>query len=215
MHQACTQHFYYIANDLGVVLTGLPGAQGDIVQARGRQTLGVADHLHQQYPVDKAKRLRHPNIRRRQPIEGIHLGVEPRLLLLFLAVAGLLGHGPRAAAIALTTPLLILHRLLKATLFRFLEYLGTAPLPLGEHHVDLSLFATHQLTLNRLDEAVINQRLQSLGYLQLFTSSPLLFLPSPAATQRLIRRARNERPFSLPVLSLASAAVATSRCTAT
>ncbi|MDZ7854335.1 MAG: hypothetical protein U5L98_17315 [Halomonas sp.] len=64
-----------------------------------------------------------------------------------------------AAAVALLASLLVLHGLLETALLGLLEDLGTAPLAVGAHDVHLGFLAAHQLALDRVDQAVVDQRL--------------------------------------------------------
>ena len=58
----------------------------------------------------------------------------------------------------------VVDRLAEAALVGFLVDLGAARLVAAAHHVDHRLLAAHQLAHDRVDQAFVDQRLQSLGW---------------------------------------------------
>src|SRR5687767_4677550 len=126
-------------------------------------SIGICDQLHEQYAVEETKRLRHPNSGRHKPVQRVDFGVFPDSLLFLAAVACALRHGPGLATAADLSPLLILRTLLKATLRHVLVDLGTANLRPGTYDVDSRFLTAFELTDHFVDDAVIQQRLQSFG----------------------------------------------------
>jgi len=112
--------------------------------------------------------LRHAHAGRGELIQRIDLGVFPVVFLLLAAEAGGLADRARLAAAAHLAPFLILHACLEAALRHVLVDLGAAHRVTAAHHVHRRFLAAFQRPDHRVDDAVVNQRLQALGSLHGF-----------------------------------------------
>ena len=175
MDEADAKHLHYIGDDPGVKFPCLLHREHDVIQTRRRISLCIADHVHEQDTVDKTVCLRHSHTSRRETTQRIYLGVQPGLFLLLLTIAAAFADRSGTAAVLDRAPFLILHRLLEAALACFLVNLRAAHILATSNHIHLSFLATHQLTEDFIDEAVINQWLQSCWY---FHGLPVCFSKS-------------------------------------
>ncbi len=133
-----------------------------VVEAGGDIALFVGDELHQQHAIEADIGPGHPHPGRRQFEQGIHFGVLPHLFVLLATVFGAFLHGAGIATAAHLAPFLIDHGLLEAALGRLFIDFGAADLVAAAHHIDVGLFAAHQPADDVIDQAVINQRLDSI-----------------------------------------------------
>src|SRR4029077_11738780 len=88
------------------------------------------------------------------------------------AVAAALLHGARAAAVLHPAPFRVVDALAEGALFVFLVALGAAHLAAAAHHVDHGFLAAHQLAADRIDEAGLDERFDSLRDFQKGFSAP-------------------------------------------
>ena len=162
MDMTGTEHPHHIADHLVVIDDRLLGGECHIVEARRDIAILIGDKFHQEDTIEADIGLRHPHTGRRQLEQGVDLGVLPHLFMLLAAVLGALLHSASAAAVTHLTPLLIDHGLLEAALGRLFIDFGAADLVATAHHIDVGLFAAHQPADDLIDQAVINQRLDSI-----------------------------------------------------
>ncbi|MCY1554427.1 hypothetical protein D9M68_909990 [compost metagenome] len=144
MHHSGAQHQHDLANDEGVERAGILRFEVNVVQARGRITIGIGDQLHQEHAVLEVVRLGHPHTGRGQAEQGRHFGVLPGIFGFFAAVLAALGHGPGVTAVAYLAALLVFGGLAETALVGFFIDLGAAYLAATAHHVHSGFLATHQ-----------------------------------------------------------------------
>ena len=123
----------------------------------------IGDQFHQQHALEEVVGLGHAHAGRGQTVEGIDLGALPRRLLRFPAETRALGHGARLARVLDLAVLGVVHRLAEAAVRGLLVDLGAACLVTTAHHEDHRFLAAHELALDRVDQSLVDERLQSLG----------------------------------------------------
>ncbi|MNC07698.1 hypothetical protein D3C75_552540 [compost metagenome] len=162
MDEAGAEHAHHVADHLAVIDERLLGRERHVVEAGRHVAVGVRDELHQEHAVQTDIGGGHPHAGGSQLEQGIHLGVLPHLFVLLATVLGALLHGAGAAAVAHLAPFLIDHGLLEAALGGLFIDFGAADLVAAAHHIDVGFFAAHQPADDIVDQAVINQRLDSI-----------------------------------------------------
>ena len=163
MHDTGAQHAYDFNQQSGMVPASILRREDDVVQARSRVTVRVGDQFHQQHPIAKVIGLGHPHAGPSQAVERIDLGALPGCFLRFAAKLGALGHRPRLAGIFDLAVLGVVHRLTKTAFGRFFVDLGAARVVANPHHIHHGFLATHELAHHAVDQAFVDQGLQSLG----------------------------------------------------
>src|SRR5688500_6742662 len=96
-----------------------------------------------------------------QTVQGVHLGILPSLFLGFAPIAGAFFHGARTTAVIFFTAFSIVHALAKTALMGFFVNFRATYFFYAAHHIDRGFLATHQLTDDLIDEAILNQRFNS------------------------------------------------------
>src|SRR6202453_1054978 len=98
-----------------------------------------------------------------QPIQGIDFGVLPFRFLHSAAVTAAPPERARIAAAARPAPFLVSRELVKAALLRLFIDFGAPVLVTADHDVYRCLLAALQAAQDRVDHAVVDERLQPLG----------------------------------------------------
>src|SRR5687768_16275837 len=96
-----------------------------------------------------------------QSVQGVYLGILPRLFLRFAPITSTLFHGTRTAAVFYLTAFGVVHALAKTALMGFLVNFRATYLFSAAHHIDRGFLATHQLTDDLIDQAILDQRFNS------------------------------------------------------
>src|SRR5688500_3396880 len=103
----------------------------------------------------------HADTRRRQSVQGVYLGILPGLFLRFAPIACTLFHGTRATAVFYLTAFRVVHALAKTALMGFFVNFRATYLFSAAHHINRGFLATHQLTDDLINQAILNQRFNS------------------------------------------------------
>ena len=145
-----------------MVRARLLGREVDVVEPRRGIAVLVGHEFHQQHAVEEVVRLGHAHAGRGQAVQRIDLGALPGRFCRLPAEARALGHGARLARVLDLAVLGVVDGLAEAALRGLLVDLGAARLFAAANHVNRGFLAAHQLAHDRIDQAFLEQRLQSL-----------------------------------------------------
>ncbi len=106
-----------------------------------------------------------------QSYQRICFGPLPDYFLLFSPKSGAVLHGTLTTADASLSSFVVLNGFLETTIGDILVHFGGAKLVTTTHNKDLGFLPAHQRTNNFVNQAVVDQRLNALGYFQVVTSS--------------------------------------------
>jgi hypothetical protein len=154
-----------LAVNLAVQELGDVGGQLEVRQTGGGAVLVVDEELHQQHVFVQQDGLGDPHAGGAGGAQGLELHVPPVLLDELAAIAGAFAHGPLVPGIArLVAPLGVAGGGLEGPLLPILVDLGRDELALPFDNEDRGLLAAHQASVNLIDDAVIDQLLQGVGF---------------------------------------------------